>query len=244
MKEQLIAKYFSNTLNEDEIKLFLELKNNDPEFREELEFQENLILVCKIEDDLKFKKMIASFEEALKQEKKSFQINRYLYYKIAVAVVLFISFGYLANILFLNKPNNMELFAEYFEPSKNVSHPITRSSSEQEKLFEVFIAYENKNYTTALVLFENYFIATKDTTILYYQANVLLAINKPDEALEVLVNVENSSSNLAPRTHWYKALAYLKTNRQTEAVNELEILLNNKDEFKKEEAKKLLKKLK
>lgn len=243
MKEQLIEKYFSHKQNEEEAKLFLELKNNDPEFREEVEFQESVRQVCKIEDDLKFKKMIASFEEELQQEQKSLKMNRNLYYKIAVAAVLIVSFGYLATTVFFKTPSNTELFASYFETSKNVSYPITRSSAEEEKLAEAFIAYEDKNYSKALTLFENYFTATKDTTILYYKANVLLATDKPAEALEVLVNVENSSSNLASRTHWYKALAYLKTNQQSEAVKELEILLKNKEAFKKEEAEKLLKKL-
>jgi len=241
MKEQLIEKYLSNKLNKEEIKLFLELKNNDSAFREEVEFQESVQQVCKIEDDLKFKKMIASFEEELQQEKNRLKSNRNLYYKIAAAAVLIISFGYLATTVLFKTPSNTDLFASYFEPSKNVSYPIIRSSAEEEKLAEAFIAYENEKYVTALPLFENYFTTTKDTTILYYKANVLLATNKPAEALDLLTLVEKSSSNLASRTHWYKALAYLETNKPIEAVNELKILLKNKEEFKKEEAKKLLK---
>jgi len=243
MKEQLIEKYLSNKLNKEEIKLFLELKNNDSAFREEVEFQESVQQVCKIEDDLKFKKMIASFEEELQQEKNRLNSNRNLYYKIAAAAVLIISFGYLATTVFLKTTSNTELFASYFEPSKNVSYPITRSSKEQNQLTEAFMAYDSKNYDEASLLFENYFKETKDTTILYYKANVLLASNKPNQAIELFKSVENSSSKLAPRTHWYKALAYLKTNRQKEAIQELEILIKNQDDFKKEEAKKLLKKL-
>ena len=56
MKDTLIEKYLFNKLNEEETTLFLELKANDAEFREELEYQENLKQVIKIEDDLQFNK--------------------------------------------------------------------------------------------------------------------------------------------------------------------------------------------
>ncbi len=243
MKAQLTEKYFSNTLNEDEAKLFEELIKNDPEFRDEVEFQENLKQVCKAEDDLQFKKLMASFEEELEPEKKRLTIYRKLYYKIAVAAVLIFALGWLATTISMKRMSNTELYAAYFEPSKNVSFPITRSSSEEDKLTEAFIAYEDRNYATALTLFDQYYTETKDRTVLYYKANVLLATDQPAEALEVLEIVETSSSNLASRAHWYKALAYLKTNRQTEAVKELEILLKNKEDFKKKEAEKLLKEL-
>ena len=243
MKDKLIEKYLFNTLNDEETKLFLELKNNDAEFREALEYQENLKQVCKIEDDLQFKKMIASFEEAIKKENNRNPLNHSFYYKMAVAAVLVISLGFFITTFFFKKEEPKALFATYFEVSKNVSYPIIRSSPEENQLTTAFIAYENKDFTQALTLFEAYFEETKDTTILYYQANVLLASDKPEQAIALLNIVEHSSSNLSSRTHWYKALAYLKSNKQAEAILELEIAVKNQEEFKKVEAQNLLKQL-
>ena len=243
MRDKLIEKYLFDKLSEDETTLFLELKANDAEFREALELQENLKQVIKIEDDLQFKKMISSFEEEQKQDHKIIPLNRSFFYKMAVAAVLVISLGIFATVFFFKKEEPQQLFASYFELSKNVSYPIVRSSSNENILTTAFIAYDNKEYTKAISLFEEHFLETKDTTIFYYQANVLLATKKPTEAIELLTMVEHSSSELASRTHWYKALAYLQMNQNTEAIQELERLLKNEEEFKKVETQKLLKKL-
>lgn len=243
MNTLLIEKYFFGKLTEEEATLFLNLKNNNVQFREKLEYLESLKLVCKIEDDLQFKNMIASFEKDLKQQTKTIPLRRSVFYKIAIAAVFLISLGIITTLFVFNKTEPKDLFATYFEVSKNVSYPTVRSFHTQNSITDAFVAYENKEYAKAFSLFDTYFMATKDTTVFYYQANVLIATQKPTEAINLLTHLENSSSTLASRSHWYKAMAYLQSNQVQEAKRELEILIENQEEFKNGEAKKLLEKL-
>ena len=244
MKYNLIQRYLFDQLSEEEMKLFLALRESDSLFREEVEYQENLKEVCKIEDDLKFKVLISSFEDELKSKTKNTYLKRTLWLKMTAAAVVVVSLGYFTLMFLSPKQSPEELFAAHFELSKNVSYPITRTSSKQEVLTDAFVAYENQNYKKALTLFETYFEQSKDTTILFYEANVLMASKENIKAIDLLTTVQNSSSTISPRVHWYKALSYLRLNRKKEALFELEFSLKNSDDFKKAETLKLLKSLK
>ena len=158
------------------------------------------------------------------------------------AAVLLIAFC--VNFFWDSSIDEAELFAHYFEPSKNVSAPIVRSDSEENDINEAFINYSQHHFENANLLFEKAYKTNQKPELLFYQGNALLASGKNQEAINIFKQHLTFSDTLSNRTHWYLALAYLKTKDLKQAKQHLELLLNSGEVFKKEEASSLLKKLK
>ena len=237
---KLIALYFSNKLSEDELLEFKNLYENNPEFKLEVDFLENVKSVSEKEDDAEFRKQLASFEtEFIKAEKSP--VSKWLRPLISVAAVLLIA---LSLQIFYNKPlNEDKLFLNYFEPSKNVSAPIVRAEKDKTTTNQAFLAYSENNYKQAIPLFEKAFKDTKNSELLFYEGNALLATDHTEKAIEKFKEHLNYSDILTKRSHWYLALAYLKSKNHEKAKLELKNLINSGENFKKDEARSLLKKL-
>jgi hypothetical protein len=69
-------------------------------------------------------------------------------------------------------------------------------------------------------------------------------MDKPEEAIDKFNQHLTFSDSLLNRSHWYLALSYLKTKDSKNAILQLTALLDSGENFKKEEATSLLKKLK
>ena len=238
---KLIEKYFSRTLTEIELEEFNALYKNNPEFKNEIDFLKNVALVSEKEDAANFKLKLQAFEEEL-SSKKTNKKSAWIKPLTMAAAVLLIAFC--INFFWDSSIDEDQLFAHYFEPSKNVSAPIVRSESEENIQKEAFINYSEDNYENAQLLFEKAYKTTQKPELLFYQGNALLASGKNQEAINIFKKHLTFSDTLSNRTHWYLALAYLKTKDLKQATQQLELLLNSGEIFKKEEATSLLKKLK
>ena len=238
---KLIEKYFSRTLTEIELEEFNSLYENNPEFREEIDFLKNVALVSEKEDAANFKLKLQAFEAEF-SSKKNKKRNTWLKPLTTAAAVLLIAFC--VHFFWNSAIDEDKLFTHYFEPSKNVSAPIVRSESEENTQTEAFINYSENNYETAQLLFEKAYKNSKKPELLFYQGNALLASGKNQEAINIFKQHLTFLDTLSNRTHWYLALAYLKTKDLKQSKQHLELLLNSGDVFKREEASSLLKKLK
>ncbi|MCB0444969.1 MAG: hypothetical protein R2812_00860 [Gelidibacter sp.] len=234
--ETLIEYYFSKKLSEEEFLEFENLYNTDTKFKEKVDFLKNIQAVSEAEDDAQFKTKLATLE--LHILKKN---SPWLKPLSAVAAILIIALGI---HFFINRSIHEEkLFSSYFEPSKNVSVPIVRSETNENLLNNAFIAYSETNYDKAFPLFEKAFENTKNSELLFYEGNALLASGKTERAIEKFKQHLTYSDVLTNRSHWYLALAYLKKNDLKSAKHTLKVYLNTGDPFKREEAKSLLKQL-
>lgn len=238
---KLIEKYFSRTLTKLELEEFNTLYKNNLIFKDEVDFLKNVKTVSKKEDDANFKLKLQAFEEEL-SVKKTKKKNAWIKPLTMAAAVLLITFC--VNFLWDTSINEDELFTHYFEPSKNVSAPIVRSNNEENVQNEAFINYSERDYDNANLLFERAFKISKNSELLFYQGNALLASGKNNEAINIFKHHLTFLDTLSNRTHWYLALAYLKTKNLKQARQQLELLINSGEVFKKEEASSLLKKLK
>lgn len=238
---KLIEKYFSRTLTKLELEEFNTLYKNNLIFKDEVDFLKNVKTVSKKEDDANFKLKLQAFEEEL-SVKKTKKKNAWIKPLTMAAAVLLIAFC--INFLWDTSINEDELFTHYFEPSKNVSAPIVRSNNEENVQNEAFINYSERDYDNANLLFERAFKISKNSELLFYQGNALLASGKNNEAINIFKHHLTFLDTLSNRTHWYLALAYLKTKNLKQARQQLELLINSGEVFKKEEASSLLKKLK
>lgn len=237
----LIEKYFSNRLTEAELKMFKTLYSSDIEFKKEVEFLKNIKTVSEKEEDAQFKDQLNTYESEFSSKGKVL-LKKWIKPLVAVAAILLIAF---CIQFFWNREINEEtLFSNYFEPSKNVSAPIVRSEDEQNIMTNAFIIYSEKEYENALSLFEKAYAFNKNSELLFYEGNALLALGKTNDAITKFEQHLMFSDILTNRSHWYLALAYLKNKDLELSKNELNALIDSGDAFKTKEAKSLLKKLK
>lgn len=239
--EKLIENYFANSLSSEELLKFNELYKKDKVFKENIDFLKNLKLITKKEESENFRTQLKSFEK----EASSKEVNKpKKWFKplpvIAAMLIITLSISYLLN----TSVNETELFNDYFEPSKNVSLPIVRSENIEDIQNNAMIAYIENNYEKANLLFEDAYSNNRNSELLFYQGNALLASGKIEEAIQKFKTHLKTTDTLTQRSHWYLALAYLKNKDLKQARQQLEFLLNSGEIFKEEEASSLLKKLK
>ena len=130
-KDQLIAKFLTQSLSDEERLRFDELWAKDNSFKDEVALLQDLSKVAEYEDDSTTRDMIAGFE-AEHHKKKS---GASKIWWVAASIVLLISIAYFNT---QDKPNTQDLFTENFEPYRNVVHPITRSVQREDLKTQAF----------------------------------------------------------------------------------------------------------
>lgn len=235
-KEHLIEQHFSKSLSLEAQKEFDHLMSTDSDFEKAVTFQTNLKTVIAKEEQIKLKRELQYLENSTQKPK-----TKYIKWLVAASIVLLLaipSFWYFGQ----SNLSNEDLFATNFEPYRNVVHPIVRGENYNDLKTKAFVAYESKNYNEALSSFDALLSKNDDATISFYKANVLLQLNKNDEAISILSENKNLTKTLRSQQQWYLALAYIKTDANEKAKTILKELINSSD-FKKEQAKELLKQL-
>lgn len=239
---ELIDKYFENSLTPKEQNSFNDLLQNDKEFKTEFLFQKDLQKVIAINRREGIKQDLQQFEKEFQKKTKGTFFNKWL---IAASIALLIGFGlwFVKDSYF---PSNEQLYAQNFEPYRNIVQPIVRGESPKTIEYSAFVAYENKDYHKAINLF-NSVTNPNETSIQFYKAMSFLSLNKTDDAIQTLLpiatlkEVESSSKNFTEMANWYLGLAYLKNDNLEKALSQFSIVANHPTyTFKKEEAKKII----
>jgi tetratricopeptide (TPR) repeat protein len=233
-KNELIAQYLSKKLSLDAQKEFDQLMATDAEFAKDVTFQEHLKVVIEKEEQEAVKQQLQSFEA---ETNRSFNYRRWL---IAASVLVLLgvsSFWY-----FNSSINTDKLYAEHFEPYRNVVQPIVRGDSKTDLKTKAFTAYEAKNYPEALQYLNEMLSENPDETIAFYKANVLLKLNKTEDAIAIFQTNLKTSDSLDAKNNWYLALAHLRLN-DIENAKRILTDLNENSSFKSTHVKQLLKAL-
>ncbi|WP_179318361.1 tetratricopeptide repeat protein [Winogradskyella helgolandensis] len=238
--ETLIEKYFSKSLTPNEALEFDKLYESDSDFKKDVDFLKKVKLVSEKEDDLQFKSQLKSYEDDYSEHDKK-TTHKWLKPLIAAAGLILIMLS--LNFFMNSKLDEDQLFSSYFEPSKNVTSPIIRSTDNETTVNNAFIAYSEADYKPAIVLFQKAYQDSKNSELLFYEANSLLAIDDYENAITKFEEHLKYSDILTNRSHWYLALAYIKTKQIEKAKQELKSLLNSDETFKRPEASSLLEKL-
>ncbi len=230
----LIEKYIQNRLSSEEEVLFNELLKTNSNFKDEVALHTKIKKVVKHEEDTNFRNLISEIESKSKSPSKKSSYKKWL---VAASILLISALGYIS--LNKNTYTSQELFASYFEPYRNVVHPIARNDEQQNDKAIAFSAYEKGDYNTAITLFTQLYNSSKEPYYLFYKANALLKLEQADEAIPLLLEHLKTQDTLTKRTNWYLALAYLKT----EDIQKAKELLNtiiSEGSYKNKEAKELL----
>ena len=232
-KTELIDKYIQGLGSEEEVKQVNELARFDTAFAEELEFRQNLMAVTADADREKFKEQLQDLEpDAVLSSRK------YTSLIASVAAIALLLFSY---IIFTNAESEpSELFADNFEPYRNVVQPVVRGQDSETTESKAFAAYEREDFKEAASLFESIPSDDKSDYIYLYMGNSYLAIDEPEKAISVL----NSSpvDSLSGQFKWYLALAYLQAENAASAKTILEELAASQA-FRHEAAAEILEKI-
>lgn len=121
-------------------------------------------------------------------------------------------------------------------------HPIERGVEIEDLKTRAFTAYENGEFEKALALFKELNTKSTDSYLQFYEAIVLMQLEKHKEAVPLLENYIAANGELKERAQWYLSLSYLKT-KQLDKSKSLLMELTQQDGFKSKEASNLLKEL-
>ncbi len=239
----LIEKYFKKSLNDEEQVLFDNLLKSDQKFKEEFDFQKDLKKVIAVNQRESLKTTLQGFEDKFKKNK----VIPMKWLMAAASVILILGLGYIIyQTSFNNSPE--KLYADNFEPYRNIIQPVVRGESVDTIEAIAFAAYENGKYYKAINLFNS--IEEKEY-LKFYEAMCFLKLDKTQEAIDLLLpiatsntNVEDLRFNFKHKANWYLGLAYLKMGDKNRAISQFSILANYpEDVYKKEKSKLILKKL-
>ncbi len=240
-KETLLYKYFENTLSSEEQGLFDKLLKEDPNFQEQVKFEEDVRKVIGDKERLVLKKKLQEFETQLpKPEPRKNKFWKPL--RIAASITLLFAAGwYFYTMSFSVTPE--ELYASNYEIYPNTVYSITRGdindTSLERKAFE---SYEKNDVKAGIDHFEELSAKSGLDYVDFYLAQLYLANDQTQNALTKFEGIIKENSDFKTEALWYAALCKLKLNKPKEASPLLEILIEN-GSYKKEESISLLKKL-
>ena len=239
----LIDRYFENSLSPREQKLFNDLLQDNSEFKEEFQFQKDLkkVIASKQQEDLKS----TLIEIESRAQKSSILMILPKKWMIAASLLILASIGTwgVKSVYF---PSNEAIYADYFEPSRNTVQPVVRGENLNTIEYRAFVAYEAQNYHKAINLFNS--VKNPDVAYIdFYKALSYLALNKSEEAIELLkpLSYKNSlagkSEGFDKKARWYLALAYVNMDDEENAIMELTLIMNDaSSDYKKVAANEIL----
>ncbi|MFD1315070.1 tetratricopeptide repeat protein [Namhaeicola litoreus] len=243
-QEELIEKYFSNSLNNEETLLFEKLLQNDYDFKEEFLFQKDLKKALERQQRAEIKAGLQELEKSY-SKKRVIPLKKWL---LAASIALLFGLGYTFYHNYKTQQPDY-LFTSNFEPYRNVVKPIERGATSEDIETKAFSAYENKAYYKAINLFNS--IQPKDQEyVQFYKAMSYLSLHKNEEAIELLLPLATRPDKADAlfkwnaKANWYLALAYLGDDQIEKAISQFLVVVSNPDcVYKKEEAKAILAKL-
>lgn len=247
--DALINGYFEDTLSDDQRGNFDRLLQTDAEFAADFEFQKELQRSLRKEERQEIKSLFSNLDigtvaaskdgRPKETETKVISIRAWL---VAASVIFLLGIG--SWLLFFDNPdlNTDQLYAANFAPYENVVHPIERGEHLEDLKTRAFTAYEDADYSLALKLFKELQVQQNDPYNAFYEAIVLMQLDKHQEAMPLLeVYIENNGK-LKDRATWYLALSYLKLGELDKSKAQLEKLASQ-HRFKAETARELLQKI-
>lgn len=239
----LIDRYFENSLSPKEQKLFNDLLQNNAEFSTEFQFQKDLkeIIAVKQQEDLK--STLVEIENRSQKNSRLMLIPKK--WMVAASFLILTSLG-IWGIQSKYFPSNEAIYADYFEPSRNIVQPIVRGENLNTIEYKAFVAYEAQNYYKAINLFNS--VKNPDQVYIdFYKGICFMSINKPEEAIDLLKSVSNSNDlnenqeGFNKKSQWYLALAYVKIHDKQNAIKELTKIINDPAEnVRKDAAEEIL----
>ena len=252
---QLIEAYLTDTLNEEQSRLFENEINQNKDLAELVSIYKNMkgfydedswssaqkdnkALIetkkqFKTQSFLNFKENLESYN--IKKNKKK-RIPRYIYSSAAVILLLF-SLSY---FIISDTNSSSQLFSKYYDVSDLPS--FTVQDYDKSALAKAEYLYNTNKFEDALAAF-NVIESEQDefTPNLYvYLGLCHMQLGNFEEALIKLDTLLQSDTLDNHKALWYKCLVYLKQDKSDKALEVLNIILEKSTNFNYEKAKSLI----
>ncbi|AUC83607.1 tetratricopeptide repeat protein [Lacinutrix sp. Bg11-31] len=238
--EDLLYRYFSNSLTENELIDFNKRIETDAEFKADFEFENNLKQAIKQNNTTELKEKLKVFEAEI-SVKEPRTTKPQFNWRIAASIVLFIGAGWFGyNALFGVDYNN--IYNANFNNYPNTEFTITRSDTVDSYERKAFVAYEAQDYDNAILNFNTIPVAEQKGYQDFYVALSYLNNNDSEKAKDLFKKTVAYNKMFVAESHWYLALVAIKQKDKIAAIKQLRILLENFD-YNKSKAEVLLKEL-
>ncbi len=234
-RQQWMEDYFSGTLNEEELKEFNELMENDPSVKREVEGIESLELQLK---GVAYDQMV---EEVTQWEKAHHNAGTQKKYYRYLAIAASIAAVFLVFNIFSGEDSGDKLFSDYYTPYENMI--TSRSNDSGEQLREAMEAYDRNDFTNASVLLQQYLATNPGNK----GARLYLAISQMEtgatgSATRNLSGIIGDSL-FGQQAQWYMALFQLRAGNTPEAEALLRQIGSDEDHYRTNDAGKILEQL-
>lgn len=233
-REELIKKYYKESLSTEETMEFSKLIKTDEDFKAKFEDYANFNKAFKANEAEDLKNFLRDLDS---KEVKQLWYKKPVFYYAAAAVLIIA----LCVPLFTKTSTN-NFYNDFYEAYPNVEQPIVRGSNKNVS-YEAFLAYENANYSKSAQLFKSLLESSENINYRFYYAMALLNDSKYNKALEELTILETKTFDYHDETLWYAALILIKQEKIELAKSKLQQLENTKSKFKSKERQLLLEKL-
>lgn len=242
-KELLLYKYFSNRLTAQENNLLQELLITDSEFKQQFDFENNLKQVINDKENKDLKAKLATFENAISQEKpvRTFSRPNYSKWAMAASIVLFVGLGWFGFNNFFGT-NYGELYENNFQQYPNTVYSITRGESVKSIEGDAFTAYEAGNFQKALDGFQEISEEEKNDYVDFYMGQSYLNLDQLEGSKVHFQKVIDATGEFAAESQWYLALIAIKQENKEVAKQQLNELISKYD-YNKDKATELLSEL-
>lgn len=238
--EELINKYFQETLDQGEKEQFDALLENNKGFKEQFLFEKDLREAIKDQERKALKLKLQDLEKNLARPATS-KTTSWKIWRIAASVAVLIAAGwYIYNSNF--KGGLSELYEANYDKYPNTVYNITRGSEDNTAIRKAFVAYEANDDSKAIALFQELKQSEYPIYIDFYIAQSYLKLGKNKEAITLMEQLAYGDGQFKAEALWYLSLGYIKANDKENAINSLQALILDGN-YKKEEAKALLKQL-
>jgi tetratricopeptide (TPR) repeat protein len=229
---EFIERYFDGLLSPEELRDFDRLKKTDQVFQEELDLFEKTHKALRLHTINSLKSEIRQIHKSTGTAKQS-KVLPLIRYGIAASVLLLVGIGF-----FAQQYSNQNIYEESYIP---VGDYITNMDNELSDLEKAVTFFDQQQFDSAVVAFQQIYFETGDQLALFYQGQSLYQKGELTQAIECLRRVSN---NYEPEAQWYVALAYLKMDNAEKTLQVLDrIISKNEDEKFVLQAKTLKQKL-
>ena len=227
MNEQdydLIERYFLDALSAGEKEQVETRVKEDEAFAQVFQMQKQLVQVVDVQMEADFKAQLQKVEQGLNISENNApssqvrSIPRWLYAVAAALLVLLIGYWLLPLTSPESDPTNQALFADHFQPYRNLVVPIQRSQDSLSPLERAFLFYEKQEYAQAAgQMIMLYQADSSQTALLFYGGISYLAFNQPDDAILLLQAYLLEKDEFQDEAKWYLAWAFLLKDQKTQA---------------------------
>jgi tetratricopeptide (TPR) repeat protein len=242
---EIIDKYLSNELNEDEQKWFEHELTSNPDFAHEVLLHKNINKAILENDIINLRSQLQTIETQT-LNKRSF-INEFFHFKwqyiaVAASITVLLSFG----LRFMTQSNltNDELYNMYYQTYDGEGAVRSANEKTDQELSQAMRFYNDKKYDEALVLFNS--ILDKDysnVAVHLYAGIANMECFKYNEAVSSFQLIIDHHRNLyVDQANWYLAICYLKMYQDDKARQLLKKIVEEDGSFKKQ-ARDILKKM-